>query len=157
MVREYQDKAIINWVRAGFTVTPEPHRLVATNEVSRIVSYEMTSPLALKAILQLFESPEFPVCFYLDAHWGAYFPLPDELNVIAHWKGKNKCVIIIHDCQVPGKDFAYDSYNGKPISYETFKDQLAQINPDFKISYNESYEAKEPGHPVGQGILYCTP
>jgi hypothetical protein len=47
---------------------------------------------------------------FLDAHWYDYWPLPDELDIIA--SHLDKAVFIIHDFQVPGRpDFKFDCYD----------------------------------------------
>lgn len=52
---------------------------------------------------------------FLDAHWGDHCPLVDELIAIASAK-VNPC-IIIHDFQVPGTDFGFDSMpDGRPFN-----------------------------------------
>lgn len=89
-----------------------------------------------------------PVCFYLDAHWRTYWPLKDELKAI---KGKPNSFIIIHDFKVPGKDWGYDIWQGQENSYEYIKDDLAAINPNYKISFNEEAEGNK------RGILYAIP
>jgi hypothetical protein len=102
------------------------------------------SPEWMKEIMPIL--PERTL-FYLDAHWGEYWPIIDELKAI-----KNKdCSIIIHDFQVPGKDFGYDQYKGVVLNYALVSEHLMSINPEFEIKYNEE--------PAGayRGILYATP
>jgi hypothetical protein len=91
------------------------------------------SPDILRGLLTL--SAEIPlrptICFYLDAHGGEYWPLLDELKVIAEL-GPRSCVIIIHDL-----DYVRES--------------LSYINQDFNLSYNQVAEGNK------RGILYALP
>jgi len=60
--------------------------------------YEMDSPDFISAIRLLVGS--LPL-FFLDAHWGTYWPLLDELKSLSmNYYG---AVIIVHDCTVPGR------------------------------------------------------
>lgn len=71
--------------------------------------------------------------FFLDAHWYSYLPLPEELRNIGEYL--HDAIIIIHDFQVPGKDYGFDVYNGKSIGMEMLS---ANINK------NKSYEIYLP-------------
>jgi len=52
------------------------------------------------------------VLFYLDAYWGNFWPLHDELDIIGKYF-KDTCIVIIDDFAVPGKSYlSYDSYHG---------------------------------------------
>lgn len=78
--------------------------------------------------------------FFLDAHWGKYWPLRDELEKLLTL---DKTVIVIDDFFVPGRsnrarpqaDFAYDFYYGRILDwgyiYDLFK------NVDVKVYYPE--------------------
>lgn len=98
-------------------------------------------------ISQIIETIPEPICFYLDAHWKAYWPLKDEIRAI---KPRPNSIIIIHDVKVPNKDFGYDTWKGMINEYETIKNELAYVNPNYKISYNEQAEGNY------RGILYVT-
>lgn len=71
------------------------------------------------------------ILFFLDAHWGEYWPLLDELNVIHSKKMNHLPVIIIHDFFVPdeiGKaKFGYDKYGDRILNYEYVKFHMDQI------------------------------
>jgi predicted O-methyltransferase YrrM len=54
--------------------------------------------------------------FFLDAHWNDYLPLPDEIQCIG--KYLNNAIIVIHDFQVPGKDYGFDVCKGQTIGME---------------------------------------
>jgi predicted O-methyltransferase YrrM len=69
------------------------------------------------------------VGFFLDAHWGDYWPLLDELRTIA---AKNvKPVIFIHDFYVPGPNgkakFHFDKYKGKALNLNFVKKEIEGI------------------------------
>lgn len=131
--------------------------IVVQNRGKTILSQYGNSPDVLRSILSKTEFQHGdPVCLYLDAHWGDYLPLQDELKVIAECVS-GPCVIIIHDVKVPGKDFNYDEYAGVPLSYEFVKDGLAKINPNFKIFHNEECDPKNEPYSSARGILYATP
>jgi hypothetical protein len=58
--------------------------------------------------------------FYLDAHWGEYWPLRDEIKQIVKLP---RFVISIDDFKVPGhRNFRYDSYGGKDCRWSYIRD-----------------------------------
>jgi len=68
--------------------------------------------------------------FFLDAHWNGYLPLPDEIQCIGNYL--NDAIMVIHDFQVPGKDYGFDVCKGQSIGIEMFsanidKDKRYQI------------------------------
>ena len=70
--------------------------------------------------------------FYLDAHWGDYLPLQDELEQI--FKMRN-FIICIDDFKVPdGQDWGYDTYGKKELSIENF--QFIKSKSVFFPNYN---------------------
>jgi hypothetical protein len=76
------------------------------------------------------------ILFYLDAHWGEYWPLKDEILSIANSCAKNKCLIIIDDVLVPWRaDIPYDEYHGQPLSLEYVIQELRQAIPDLNCDY----------------------
>lgn len=87
----------------------------------------------------------FPVLFYLDAHpsiCGAFGPLADELKLIAAFFAVYPDFplpfISIHDFEVPGKQFGFDTYHDGPISWNTHKANIEAVYPrGCKVSYNE--------------------
>jgi len=117
-------------------------------EHSKILPFLGNSPDVLKQILS---NVKDHILFYLDAHWHSYWPLRDELRVIAE---SNVCnpVICIHDCQVPGKDFGFDEYNGQILCFQYVQDLLPPIyRKGFDFHYNEVAEGDR------RGVLYITP
>lgn len=77
------------------------------------------------------------ILFFLDAHWGEYWPLLDELSEIQ--KKNIKPIIIIHDFFVPGPDgrprFGYDRYKDKILNYEYVKSHIDMIFGEGNYSF----------------------
>ena len=67
-----------------------------------------SSPEVLRKILHKMKGNTL---FFLDAHWGDYWPILDELKEISRIPSLSKSIIVIHDFYVPGKDFGFDSYH----------------------------------------------
>lgn len=109
------------------------------------------SPDVIGAILASGRFPR-PFLFFLDAHWHDYWPLLDELRMI-HRYGMSDSCIVIHDFQVPGKPFGYDSYHGQPLNLDYVREDLFRINPKYKTFYNEKASADS----TGRGILFVVP
>jgi len=119
--------------------------VVVTKGNSKVTLYWGNSPEVIKRIIKELEEP---ILFYLDAHWLKYWPLKDEIKAI---KPRPNSLIIIHDVRVPGKDFGYDVWEGRVNEYELIKDDLACVNPDYKIFHNEKAAGSY------RGILYALP
>ncbi len=79
--------------------------------------YLGSSPDVLRKILPFIKGNTL---FFLDAHWGYYFPIIDELKEISKINSFSKSVIVIHDFYVPKKDFGFDSYYYSESSLELF-------------------------------------
>jgi len=68
--------------------------------------------------------------FYLDAHWGKYWPLRDELRQVTRL---SSFAIVIDDFWVPGKSrpstphgkYGYDVYDGRPLDWSYIHDLFA--------------------------------
>lgn len=84
-----------------------------------------------------------PILYYIDAHWGDDWPLFEELEIIA--ANDPRCVIVIHDIQVPGKDFKYDTYNGQALTFELVKPYLDKL----QFPWRHEFNAEAEGHRVG--------
>src|SRR3990167_5531269 len=166
LVEQYKFKAVVEtgtyhaesaicfarYVPAVYTMelNPEHFKVAKTNIAlagykNKINLFLYDSADWLRHFLAIVPSP---ACFYLDAHWNDYWPILDELKAL---KGRTKDVVIIHDFQVPGKDFQFDTYKGQALNYDYVKADLMNVNPDFRIKYNEEAE----GNRVG--ILYALP
>jgi len=134
-----------------------------------------SSPVILKKILPGLEGNTL---FFLDAHWGNYWPILDELNEISKVDHMKKSVIVIHDFYVPGKNFGFDSYyysNSKielflkksigfigkifkmhliekqKLDYDFIKDYIYKINPLYKYYYNKESEG------LRRGVIFIHP
>ncbi len=139
--------ALQNWVSHGFTAYPQNERIDLTNGDRKIYSYLGNSKDVLPRVLS--EAPQ-PICLYADSHWGEYWPLLDELRIIA--EHKISPVIIIHDFQVPNHpEFGFDNHGGKDLNMDYVRDALNAINPNYNLFYNDKAEGNM------RGILYCTP
>jgi cephalosporin hydroxylase len=91
------------------------------------------SPDMLQAIVSRHGFNAGRTLFFLDAHWEAYWPLRDEINVIPRGQG----IIVMHDAVVPNcPDLGFDIYNGQPLSYEFVADALTVWSPGHSIEYN---------------------
>ena len=120
---------------------------VGNNEIVKL--HFGNSPDVLNFILP--DMPQ-PAMFFLDAHWGGYCPLLDELNTMANNRIVNP-VIAIHDFMVPGTTLGYDSYQGKPFSLEYVSSSLLPLYPrGCHFHYND-----DTAEGARRGILYVTP
>jgi len=54
--------------------------------------------------------------FFLDAHWGDYLPLTEEIHSIG--LHLTDAIMVIHDFQVPGMDYGFDVCKGQAIGIE---------------------------------------
>lgn len=79
---------------------------------------------------------DHPVLFFLDAHTSIETdacPLNDEIGIIADFYATHPDaalpIIVVHDCQVPGKTFGFDTYSDGPICYENLKAQIEKVYP----------------------------
>jgi len=76
--------------------------------------------------------------FFLDAHWGEYWPLRDEIQVI---RELDKFIIVVDDFMVPGKSdvsephgaFGFDIYKGRVLNWRYIHDLFDQT--DVRIFY----------------------
>ena len=81
------------------------------------------------------------ICF-LDAHWGPNCPLLAELQAIS--AAKVKPCIIIHDFQVPGTDFGFDSMpDGRPFNMELIQPYINRIYGE--VGWKHNYPMKVEG------------
>jgi len=108
-----------------------------------VVALMGNSAEVLKEILPQLRYPLFA---YLDAHWGDYWPLPDELALLLDIKMPK--LIMIHDFKVPGRDFGYDSYNGNPCSL----DYLSSFLPHDECRY--SFNDRTGPYSANRGVLF---
>lgn len=90
--------------------------------------------------------------FFLDAHWGKYNPLLDELAVIA--ENGLRPIIAIHDFKVPDHpELGFDTYGDIVYEWSWIENSIKKIYGEngFRIEYNtEATGAK-------RGIIYIYP
>jgi hypothetical protein len=84
------------------------------------------SPDILKTILI---KQQKNTMFFLDAHWGDYWPLLDELQTISDFNIKP--IIAIHDFFTPDENgfskFGYDKYGNQPLDLHYVSNKMAKI------------------------------
>jgi hypothetical protein len=111
--------------------------------------YFGSSPEVLDRILP---SVAPPTLFFLDAHWYNYWPLRDELRVIAKHR-RSHAVISVHDIEVPGTDFGYDTYGEQKLCWD-------YIAPEIEAIYgpgNYTYRYNQQCTGARRGIVYIYP
>lgn len=91
--------------------------------------------------------------FYLDAHWGADWPLLGELAAIA--EAGIKPVIVIHDFEVPGTDLGFDEYGGQRLDWEYVREAVERIYG--ADGYERSTNDPERAAGARRGVLYLEP
>ena len=105
------------------------------------------SPDALRKLRPFL--PDKRVLYFLDAHWGDYWPLLDEIVEIWQRSG----VIVFHDMVVPGHpELGFDTYGGQTLNYEYVRPALMEWSPNHRIEYNERAEC-----PFPRGVGYVFP
>ncbi|MBX7066653.1 MAG: class I SAM-dependent methyltransferase [Parachlamydiales bacterium] len=73
--------------------------------------------------------------FYLDAHWGSYCPLLDELKVIGQTHRDN-CIVMIDDFKVPDRpEIPFDKYGKYDFDYDYIKDSLDAVFSEYTYFY----------------------
>jgi hypothetical protein len=135
---------------ARFTIHVEPHAIkdasdrfwVAKDESKRIIARLRESK---RAVWNDADRVNF---IFLDAHWGNHCPLLDELAAIANPEkhyGMGKPCIVIHDFQVPGTDFGFDTFpgSGQPFCLEAIAPHLDAIYGEGGWKHN--YPTKAEG------------
>lgn len=82
-----------------------------------------SSPTVLQSLVPNFTKRTM---FFLDAHWGDFWPLLDELSIIKNCKIKP--IIAIHDFKC--YNFGFDSYKGINLDYNYVKNNIEDIYGD---------------------------
>lgn len=95
---------------------------------------------------QILPELQYPLFVYLDAHWGSYWPLRDELTVLLAVQQPK--LIMIHDFQVPGRRFGFDSYDGQACSL----DYVADLLPHDECRY--SFNHRTSPQSANRGVLF---
>lgn len=109
-----------------------------------------SSPNVLRNVIS---DNEEGILFFLDAHWGQYWPLLDELKCIAEKKTK-PASIIIHDFFVPDENgnakFGYDKYNGVALDFKYIHSAINEIYGEGEFDYHYTSEIDC----VNSGLIY---
>lgn len=158
----YINRSILNFKRNGFlqenifyTKTHNLKVFKFAKDNKNIWLIEGSSELALETIFleELNYNFKKPYTLFLDAHWNEYWPIIDELKLIADFKLSDSR-IIIHDFKVPGfDDWGFDSYDNQQLDYDYVKDYIFRINPFYLPFFPENVS----NDPRGRGILYVVP
>lgn len=121
-----------------------------TIECRNVHIFNQDSILFMEDMCDIFQDRK-DLIFFLDAHFGDYSPLLDELEAIN--KYKITCPIIIHDFYVPDENgnakFLYDKYTGGNLDFNYVKDKIDKI-------FNNSYDMYMPDkviEPSGYAIF----
>lgn len=77
------------------------------------------------------------IMFYLDAHWYDYWPIQDELLLIAKHFQSN-ALVVIDDFSVPFRNFQCDEYKGNALSLKFIENELLQAFPEPFFFFNEN-------------------
>lgn len=141
-------------------VNPENFEIAKSFLSSRdnVNLHQGSSPEVLEKILA---DNEENLLFFLDAHWYDYWPLKDELRIIAE---KNiKPIISIHDFFVPNESgsegkFGYDCWRDKDtneiknLDFDYIKESIEKIfGKKYEFFYNSEIES------VDRGLVYIYP
>lgn len=148
-----------NWVVKVFTVENNEENYnyskLILGSLENVQIYLGSSEKVLSNILSNMDkkSPKKNkfLCF-LDAHWGAYNPLLDELKAIA--ESGLKPIIAIHDFKVPEHpELGFDVYGKIVYEWDWIKNSIEAIYgiDKFKVEYNSEAEGAK------RGIIYIYP
>jgi predicted O-methyltransferase YrrM len=110
-------------------ITAERLRLLDINNVELVKGNSSSVLLTLMHKIDVNKT-----LFFLDAHWGAYWPLIDEIDAIS----RNKGILVIHDAQVPNHpELGFDTWNGNALNYDYIKNALTNWSKNHRVEYNE--------------------
>jgi predicted O-methyltransferase YrrM len=142
-------KLVKNWI--GIEVREESCKLVtkrfADNNITNVEIIQGNSPIVLLDKMHKLDVEH--TIFFLDAHWGAYWPILDEIDAISRGKG----IIIIHDFLVPDHpELYFMAHGGHALDYPYVKDALTRWSKHHRIEYNT-----ESKHISPCGVLYVFP
>lgn len=114
-----------------------------TGDRDNVFIFRMNSPeflALLRRFYRVHNRADTPI-IYLDAHWGEYWPILDELRALAECP---RCIVIIHDYKVV--DMGYDSYGGIDLDLGLVRNNLRAVNPGFHL-YTNSRQLSVPVDP----------
>lgn len=99
-----------------------------------------------------FAKDKGPIICWLDAHWGPYNPLLDELKAIK--ESELKPCIIVHDFKVPDHpELGFDSYAGQDYEWSWIEESINNIygKDGYKYYYNSQAEGAK------RGVIFIEP
>ena len=99
-------------------------------------------------LIEALKQAEGPVLMFLDAHWGEN-PLLREIEIIGQ-SGRNP-IVAIHDFQVPGRSFGYDTYPGIVYNWDYIE---AAVVKAFDNQFTKEYNIQAAGAKRGCIFIY---
>lgn len=133
-------KAFAMLANQVITIEREPIRLTWLPD--NVLALCMDSESALDIIIPHLKRPTL---FFLDAHNSDGTAIIGELKNIAYHNIVDS-PIVIHDFQVPGKDFGFDKYGESILNMDFIKTALQDLLDDgYEVSYNSEAEGYRRG------------
>lgn len=131
-------------ISSEFITKTRNNFLQSGNSLTNVSLEEGSSPTVLEKILPQLQ--EKTIFFYLDSHWNDYWPILDELKIIARTH-KNQCVLMIDDFLIPGfPEIKACEYKGVILSKEYIADGIREVftNPQFHyiVPKNKMHKGK---------------
>lgn len=147
-------KIVSQYIREIHTIENDPELYdIAKENLKGLQNVQLHFGSSQEVLKNILSQNETNIFLFLDAHWGLYWPLLDELKVIA--EKQIKPVIAIHDFFVPpnGK-FGYDVHpgDGTVLDFNYIKESIEKIY-DGKYEYFYSNESPE----INSGVIYVYP
>ncbi len=116
-----------------------------------VVALQGNSP---KLLVDLVSTFEYPLFAFLDAHWGADWPLREELKILLSVRRPK--LIAIHDFKVPGRDFGYDRYDGQECCLEYIADLLPHDECKYSFNSHVAPQSERRGALFIEHLLYSS-
>jgi hypothetical protein len=147
-------KIVSRYIRDVHTIENNPELFKISQEnLKNCLNVKLHFGSSQEVLKNILSEKEENIFFFLDAHWGIYWPLLDELQVIA--EKQIKPVIAIHDFFVPpdGK-FGYDAHpeDGTVLNFSYIEESIEKIY-DGKYEYFYNKECSD----INSGIIYIYP
>ena len=123
---------------------------VGVDKVKTLTNVRAYLENSISGLQKLKDKIPEPTVFFLDAHWGAYCPLLDELDIISTLN--TTPIIVIHDFKTNNPELGFDRYDENDFCFEWIENHIKKIYPNgFDYYYNtQAVGAK-------RGIIYITP
>jgi hypothetical protein len=101
------------------------------------------SPDVIEAVAPVLQKSGLTV-YFLDAHWGDYWPIRDEIKVLQKY---DNLILIADDFKVPSrKDWGYISYKGQDLDWEYIKDVVDGFGEKYRYFYSRALSEKSALH-----------